>query len=132
MSTKKIIIITVSVLLIGLIVWYFFFKKLKKATPVTVATLPTPTSTLNAPTQMDNDSFPLKVGSKGTNVKTLQGALNALKPLVNLDLVEDGDFGAHTQIRLTQMYGANFYPLTETNFDTILTKANSKLSTYNN
>jgi hypothetical protein len=70
-------------------------------TKETIVTLPK--TVKNVVNGVGNDNLPLKVGSKGDNVKKLQIFLNDVD---NQSLVEDGIFGAKTLKAVIEGYGS--------------------------
>ena len=110
-------------IILGYIVYFLFFKK-KKALDTEIDTTITPgtntTPIVTAPAA--NDSFPLQIGSKGSNVKYLQNALNKINPTYTIPA--DGAFGTQTKSFLLVTMGTAYYPVTSTLFSKILQKAN--------
>lgn len=121
MNKKKIIIIIVAVLLIGIVLYFVFFKKNKPVDASNLSNSPlTPTP---RPTSTETDSFPLGVGSKGKNVVYLQNALNKINKTYSIPA--DGSFGTQTKSFIFLTVGTIYYPVTQSNFTEILTKANN-------
>lgn len=98
-------------------IWFLFFRN--KA----IAAVPAVTDSA----VIDNDSFPLKKGSKGDRVRSLQAALNSMLdfdyvPVATIEhpdkLVIDGVFGQKTETVLNYLRGVTqvdqelFYNLT--------------------
>lgn len=75
-----------------------------------------------------DDSYPLKVNSRGDRVKTLQQALNRLKPSPLLPLVVDGVFGEKTKQAVISWAGTKYYGtngITENLFNEIIANSNA-------
>ena len=70
--------------------------------------------------------FPLKIGSSGANVKTLQGALNDL----GSSLTVDGQFGVNTQNALIAQTGLATVD-SPSDLQSLVNSGNTKASTYN-
>lgn len=117
MNKKKIIAIVLVVLIIvGLIYYNRNSPKLQaikdKISPPKAPIEPAKNSGFNVVTpDLSNDNFPLKVGSKGEKVKTLQLALNKLNESQgskNSPLVPDGIFGNKTENLIMQVAGVAY------------------------
>ena len=109
-KTKKILIIVVAVLLIATVL-YFVFRKPKVQTQDPLIN-PNPNPSNTTPTNTTppiNDTFPLRVGSKGENVKRLQIALNKINP--NNKLSYDSNFGNQTRIAIITSLATSLYSL---------------------
>jgi hypothetical protein len=126
----KYFIIAALVLIIIYIVW----RARKKNTPVeqiveekTKSTTATTNTGLNM--ESSTDAFPLKVGSKGENVKRLQIALNRINSANKI--TEDGSFGEQTRVKLmatvaTTMYGSLAgLTISESQLNAIIQKGNA-------
>lgn len=124
-NKNKIIIIIVAVLLIAVIIYFLFFKKPKvvDTTILNPNLNPNPNPKPTNTTPVENDNFPLMVGSKGNNVKYLQNALNKINPTYTIKA--DGSFGTQTKSFLLVTMGTSYYPVTTTLFTEILKKANN-------
>ena len=98
-TETKVIIGLVITALVGGFIWLYFVNK-KKAT----AAAETDTTTKDASIAKQIATFPLKLGSKGSQVVDLQKALNIL--IVGGDkLATDGIFGAKTLSALKKYTG---------------------------
>lgn len=100
----------------GIFVWNRYFRKPKedKKEPIE------PEVSIETPSV---SVFPLKQGSKSSEVSSLQSALNSL----GANLTVDGDFGSKTRGAIEKI-NLSWYPVTKTIYDTILKKASSGLS----
>jgi peptidoglycan hydrolase-like protein with peptidoglycan-binding domain len=100
--------------IIGLGVYLYKKKKLQKYTSAFQSGISTVTGGI-----IGNDSFPLKMGSRGTNVKSLQTILN--KKIKGLEpLAIDGIFGAKTEAALKQVTGK--ISISQSEFDLLQTR----------
>lgn len=119
---KKQIIIGLVILVIAAIaIYYFFFKKPEVTETPAPITIPGVTPVTNYSTPAP---FPLIVGSKGSNVKALQAAVNKIDSRSNLAL--DGVFGNMTKDSVQAFIGGSYYPVTEDKYNYIIQLANSK------
>ena len=66
------------------------------------------------------DGFPLQIGSSGANVKSLQAALNKMKPPQYTALVVDGVFGQLTYTAVITWVGTGYYPVSQESLDYII------------
>jgi hypothetical protein len=119
LKNKKLwIIIAVIVVIIALIIVMVWYKKKKALETMSAVTSKTPVSQGNAATsQATNQSqvFPLKMGSTGNEVKTLQKYLNAINNTGLANLAVDGIFGAKTLQMLQTRLGVNNYSQSDYN-----------------
>lgn len=76
------------------------------------------------PPKTKDDTFPLKIGSKGSNVEALQNNLKILGAKIKAD----GDFGKETNGALIGYFGFGQYPVTEQIFNSIHQKAKDKIN----
>lgn len=133
---KKHIGIGLAVLaFIALIIYLFKDKpaikkitdKLKNPAPKDSVTTDEAFKVKDAPPSYD-DSYPLKINSRGERVKTLQMALNRLKPAPLVPLVVDGVLGDKTKQAVSSWAGAKYYGangITESLFNELLAKSNA-------
>ncbi len=98
-NTNKIIAGVVGVIGIYLIVKYF--KKPKSSTDTNVIEPPTP----YVPTTDPKDSYPLKKGSKGSNVKAIQELMMKIDSTLLPKFGADGDFGTETEAAAQKLLG---------------------------
>lgn len=91
-QTKKYLIIAAIIIIIAVIAYFVFFKKKQ-------------TAENSEPEQENNntDIFPLKKGSKGTEVLNLQKYLNFQTKPPMAAIGEDGIFGDATEARLFEI-----------------------------
>ena len=117
MNKKKIILIVVVVfIIIGLIYYNRSNPKIQaikdKITPPKAPIEPVVNSGFNVVVpDLSNDSFPLKQGSKGERVKTLQLAINKINEQQgskNDPLLPDGIFGAKTEDLILKVAGVAY------------------------
>jgi peptidoglycan hydrolase-like protein with peptidoglycan-binding domain len=122
MSKRKKIIIGIVAFLIIAAILYFAFKPVKSE-PIETTPLPDvkPTPPVNL------DAFPLKVGSKGSNVKRLQNALNRIGGPTG-KIAEDGDFGNQTRLKILTTLSTSSYSagpsITETQLNALIQRSN--------
>ena len=125
------ILIAAIVGLIMILGSIFAFNHFKKDKPED-APPPPPNPNPNPP-PMANDNFPLKQGSKGPNVKYLQGAINRLVQNSQLKITEDSVFGPSTYNSLIAGVGLTTwwdtkkigtYPVTLDAFNSIMHRSN--------
>jgi peptidoglycan hydrolase-like protein with peptidoglycan-binding domain len=120
-------------IIIGLIlaavaaVIFFIVRKKKHAKEIPPST---PVSRLNAQLNpFGNNSFPLKLGSKGSNVKALQANLNEM---TGSNLAEDGIFGPQTEKAVNDYFKSK--SVSTVQHDTLMkaayTKINNKVLQY--
>lgn len=131
-SNKKLIILTVIIaLLIATLITIKVIKKLKEkkalqeAEKMQLMQTNSPAAGTGTNTDIRQDDFPLKIGSRGDRVKALQAALNKIAPQFNLKL--DGDFGSKTYDALiTGFRATGTYPLDIKTYMEILTLSQRK------
>lgn len=117
---KKIIIIAVILVLVIAAVYYYYTRKPKTEEEIlTPVITPGPNNNL----LVSNDTFPLKIGSKGENVTYLQKALNKLGATIEVD----GNFGQQTYSAILLKVNATSYPVTLDVFNTIMKKSNNTI-----
>jgi len=102
---KKITIIIIIVAILG-IASFFIYKKVKQRKE---------TSSGTGSTGSSSAGFPLKQGSRGTEVKNIQGSLNRILPAT---LTVDGIFGPATEASLQQKIGLS--QLTKKQYDAFM------------
>lgn len=124
-KSTKILIVIVSVILIGVIL-YFIFKP-KKTEYNDIIAPPIKNNGSNNNTPVAKDTFPLKVGSVGENVKRLQMALNRINNVNTITV--DGVFGNDTRLKLITTLATSMYSsgpsVTENQLTSIISKSNS-------
>ncbi len=119
---KHIIIGAVVLILLVSIIYYLYASNKGKDIPQEVKQPGiTPPSSTAPKADIGNDSFPLKVGSKGENVRYLQSALKKL----GANIIVDSDFGQQTYSAILLTINATSYPVTQEIFTAILKKANN-------
>jgi len=128
MNKKKIIIIVISLLLIGVIFYFVFRTKAQQTAIVPDSAVKAPPITGGIP-EVNNgyipESFPLNRGMFGDNIKALQTALNKInKGMANI--VEDGYFGPRTYVKLVASVPTeqSALPIQQATLKQILDKAN--------
>lgn len=145
-KNKKIVIAIAVVLIIAIVVYLAWdsplMEKLRgvKKMDDSVDTAKKDTTVINPATPnliptpiVANDDFPLKIGSRGSNVKYLQTALNKINEKGGLPnkyepLVVDGIFGDATRIAIVTLVGTRYWNsagLSQSNWTSILNKANA-------
>ncbi|MDF2449404.1 MAG: hypothetical protein K0R26_1908 [Bacteroidota bacterium] len=108
-----------AIALVLFLVWKFTSKPASQSTDKTADEF----FNIQDAAPVANDTLPLKVGSRGENVKTLQIALNKINEKAGnkiLPLVVDNSFGEKTKSMLLALMGTAYYPVTETGFTTII------------
>jgi hypothetical protein len=120
MTTQKKIIIAVLVIALAVIMYFVFFRKPAKKVDA-VFSEPKPDGRVII---LDNNNFPLNVGSRGENVKSLQTALNFIEPANKLTL--DGVFGPQTRIKLLRTVHSSLavLPMSKSNLNSIIKLGN--------
>lgn len=129
MNGKKVLAWVAGGVLIGGGIYLFVtaWKKHKSTVPgdLSAPTTPDPiTSAVKTVLSQKDDSFPLNIGSKGSNVEYLQKALNKL----GAGLSVDGTFGQKTYTAVVTKAGSKFWTpegITIDGFNKILSMANS-------
>jgi len=128
------IAIFVIIVLVGAIVGYNKFKDSDTQQEPPPPPGPDPNPGPSKP--KTDDSFPLKIGSEGSNVKYLQRAINKIISNPSLKITEDGKFGNNTYNALVSGVGTTTwwdakriptYPVTQEAFTLILQKGNQNL-----
>jgi len=94
MKTKTIIIIMVILIVLAAAVWVYLGMKPADTTP---ATTPGATGGTTTTPKSTDSGMPLKKGSKGDLVKSLQTGLNQH---FSANITVDGDFGSQTESAL--------------------------------
>ncbi|MES2134486.1 MAG: hypothetical protein V4506_19220 [Bacteroidota bacterium] len=128
-SNKNLVIAIVALVIIFVAIYlYKNSKKDEAELPPPSPTPPNPSSNNSPPSA--NDSFPLKKGSKGPNVKYLQWALNRINQTNTMELPETDYFGDQTYSALllvvgTTINGMPTYPMSQKAHTAILSKANN-------
>ena len=120
MSKKAKIFLWILAGLLVVVILYFVFRKPKA--PAQANSTITPADP--TPKVVQNDNFPLDVGSQGKNVQRLQIALNRIKPTDKL--VEDGVFGSKTRVKLLTSLPTtlSMLPMTEKQLNAIIKMGN--------
>jgi hypothetical protein len=129
----KIVAIALIVLAIAIGVYYYIIKPKtvnKSTTPPAVQPGTTPSTITPHETTKADDSFPLKQGSVGHHVLTLQKSINILHPDANL--TEDGILGPETYTATVYYLGTSYFPVTENNLNDIINQANDIINQANN
>lgn len=96
-NTNKIIAGVIGVIGIYLIVKYF--QKPKRGSQSNVSEPPPP----YVPTTDPKDSYPLKKGSKGSNVKAIQELILKIDSTLLPKFGADGDFGSETEAAVQKL-----------------------------
>jgi hypothetical protein len=96
-NTKKIIAGALAVL--GIYLIYRYYKKPKDAT----STTPVEPPPVYVPSTDPKDSYPLKKGSKGANVESLQKLLLKIDSTLLPKFGADGDFGSETEAAVKKL-----------------------------
>lgn len=82
----------------------------------TGTTTSTTTKPVTSTTTVSSASFPLKYGSRGPEVKTIQGIMNNLYlDVIGTELVEDGIWGPKTEAAVKKVLGAGRVTLDDYN-----------------
>jgi len=97
-NTKKIIAGALAVA--GIYLLYRYFRKPKGSFEPSVSTEPPPPY---VPTRDPKDSYPLKKGSKGANVKSLQELILKIDSTLLPKFGADGDFGSETEAAVQRL-----------------------------
>lgn len=94
MNKKTLLFIVIAIIIVIIIVLVFKYRDVLFGVSASPVQLPSP----GLPSKSSNDNFPLKLGSRGPNVKILQQSLNNLSLTLGFTrLTEDGVFGSKTQ-----------------------------------
>lgn len=96
-NTKKIVAGALAVA--GIYLLYRYFRK-PKGTPQTTVIEPPPPY---VPTRDPKDSYPLKKGSKGSNVKAIQELILKIDSTLLPKFGADGDFGSETEAAVKKL-----------------------------
>mgnify|MGYP001027931261 CR=1 FL=1 len=121
---KKTIIGIIAFLIIALILWFAFKPAKSKTEDAAIIPDVTPTPPVNL------DAFPLKVGSKGNNVRRLQMALNRIGGGTN-KIAEDGVFGNQTRLKVLTTLATSSYnagpEITESQLNELIKRSNNTI-----
>ena len=120
LQKKHIALIVVVIVAIAVFVYYkyFMFPEIPTETKEYEIKKINDAVTTNNTTALQ--PFPLKIGSKGEQVKAVQSAINKIYP--NAKLTVDGSFGQKTYEALITFVGTMYYPVTTNNYIALLKK----------
>jgi len=118
-NTKK--IIAGFAVVVGVYFIYTYFKKPKmdKRTEPSPAPSPSP-----SPSPSSNDKYPLKKGSKGSNVTKIQKFILGIDPTLLPKFGADGDFGTETEAAIEKLLGKKIVEASD--YNTLQTMFNKK------
>lgn len=112
-KNKKYLGIAIGIL-IALIMIYLIYTKMKsKPKEIDTAQAKNNGFQIEQPPPVKNDNFPLTIGSNGSNVKSLQVALNRINEKKfssqYAPLIADGDFGVKTYNAVLLLAGTAYW-----------------------
>lgn len=114
---KKKIVIGISIVAVIVLI-IVIIRRNKKNSELSNSSI---TSTNSTSPVNQNSSFPLKKGSQGESVKTLQKALNNVTPSIIIPLNIDGIFGTKTHSALQNYVGLS--QITQSQFNKLVSIA---------
>ena len=131
MNRKKLIVgilVTAVVVVIFIVIMKMRAKKAVETLSATTTTGSNTSTTTATGSSASYSGFPIKKGSKGDYVISLQKALNTFTPIPYIPLVVDGVWGDKTEARIRLIFnGLN--TLNKVQYDYIVLRAN-KLGIY--
>lgn len=126
---KKIILVSIALVLIIIAVYLLFRKKKFQTTVIDQAAVNSTPVTVTNPTQSKptwtENKFPLDVNMKGDYVLALQRALNRIQPTNPIPV--DGVFGptTKTKLLLTVSTSQSVLPMSSATWQTIITESHN-------
>ena len=130
MKRKTIIIIIVASVIILSIAAYFIFRKPKQAIKeIEQPKVPQVPGAVSNVISLNPAavSYPLAYGMKGTEILTLQKAINKMQKMAGAKPVaEDSVYGRETEAAIMARFGSRVMPVNKTNYNTIISTANSQ------